>query len=86
MDRTVSWAFASSLATVLSAAAFGGALAAERRAALACAAEDALTWCGLGSGALRTMLLFAGIGFLLAAGLFALTAQGARVVARAART
>lgn len=85
MNKTVSWLFAASVATTLAAMSFSAALAWQHRAATECAAENASPWCGLASNIVHTVMLFAGIGFLLLAALFALAANNARVVARAAR-
>lgn len=85
MNKTVSWLFAASLALALSTTSFSAALAWQHRATAECAAEDASPWCGMAASAVHTVMLFAGIGFLLLAALFALAANNARVVARAAR-
>lgn len=85
MHRSVSWLVAAGVATALSAASFAAALGAQHRANAACAADGALPWCGLGLSVLHTIALFAGLGFLLLAALFLLSANNARVTARAAR-
>lgn len=77
MARTVSWLFAAGVATALSAMAFSASLAWQHRALAACEAEGASAWCGMGSSVVHTILLFAGIGFLLVAALFFLAAQNA---------
>ena len=84
-SKTVSWLFAAGLALALSTTSFSGALAWQQRAVAACAIEKASPWCGMGASAVHTVMLFAGIGFLLLAALFALAANNARLVARATR-
>lgn len=84
-NKTVSWLFAAGLALALSASSFSGALGWQQRAVAECAATEASPWCGMGSSVVHTVLLFAGIGFLLLAALFALAANNARVAARGAR-
>lgn len=84
MNPTVSWTFALGVALALAGGSFAGALAAHHRANAECAAPDAVPWCGMGEETLRVLLLFAGLGFLLMAGVCALAAAKARQAREAA--